>query len=895
MSAGSDDDREKVGAAVSDSADLEDRSTFALAPDDETPKDLRIGPYQVLRRLGEGGMGSVFLAVRADQEFRKYVAIKVIRKGMDSSEIVSRFRRERQILAGLDHPNIAKLFDGGTTDDGLPYFVMEYVQGRPLHEYCDSHGLTVRERLFLFRSICSAVQYAHQNLVIHRDLKPLNILVTADGAPRLLDFGIAKLLNPDALSLEAPPTATEARVMTPAYASPEQVRGDRLTTCSDVYSLGVILYELLTGRRPYRMEGGSQMEVYRAVCEQEPDRPSTAATRRDEGAANAATSRGAASPRKLTRQLRGDLDNIIMMALRKEPQRRYPSVQALSEDIDRYLDGRAVSARKSTWSYRTGKYVRLHAAGVAAASVVLLLLVAFAVTVSVQNARVRRERDTAEQVTKLLVSLFDVNDPETAKGETITAREILDRGARRIEGELKGQPEVKAQLLYTIGDIYDKLGLFDQAQPPLEESLRLRRGMRAGDDAAVAQGMRRIGAVLGSKGQYDEAEKLLREALAMQRRLNGKEHPDVAGSLGELAGVLDYEGRLDEAETLYREALDIDRKALGDADHGVAADLTNLALVVAETGRLDEAEKVHREAVAIDRGALGADHPGYSRDLSNLAIVLWHKGRLDEAETLFRQTLAIDRKALGNQHPTVATDVNNLAVILFGKGQLDEAETLYREALALHRKALGDGHPSVARDLNNLGVVLRDKGKLDEAETLHREAFAIDRKALGEEHPNVAIDRNNLAAVLLEKGRPDEAEPLFRGALAINRKALGEHHPAVAINLANVAEALLAEGKPGEAVPLLNDVLAFPLEMLPADHASRAKAKSLLGACLTAQRRYPEAEKLLLDAYAPQSRTGAAGGAAGNTYRRIVALYKAWGRPDRAEAFRKSNPPPSRA
>ena len=769
MSAGSDDDREKVGAAVSAAADLENRPTFALAPGDGTPKDLRIGPYQVLRRLGEGGMGSVYLAVRADQEFRKYVAIKVIRKGMDSSEIVSRFRRERQILAGLDHPNIAKLFDGGTTDDGLPYFVMEYIQGRPLHEYCDSHGLTVRERLLLFRSICSAVQYAHQNLVIHRDLKPLNILVTADGVPRLLDFGIAKLLNPDALSLEAPPTATEARVMTPAYASPEQVRGDPLTTCSDVYSLGVILYELLTGRHPYRMAGGSEMEVYRAVCEQEPDRPSTAATRRDDGAANAATSRGAASPRKLTRQLRGDLDNIDMMALRKEPQRRYPSVQALSDDIGRCLDGRAVSARKSTWSYRTGKYVRLHAAGVAAASVVLLLLVAFAVTASVQNARVRRERDAAEEVTKLLVSLFDVNDPETAKGETITAREILDRGARRIEGELKGQPEVKAQLLYTIGDIYDKLGLFDQAQPLLEESLRLRRGMRAGDDAAVAQGMRRIGVVLGSKGQYDEAEKLLREALAMQWRLNGNEHPDVAGSLGELAGVFDYEGRLDEAEALYR------------------------------------------------------------------------------------------------------------------------------EALALHRTTLGDGHPSVARDLNNLGVVLRDKGKLDEAEKLHREAFAIDRKALGEEHPNVAIDRNNLAAVLLEKGRPDEAEPLFRGALAINRKALGEHHPAVAINLANVPEALLAEGKPGDAVPLLNEVLAFPLEMLPADNACRAKAKSLLGACLTAQIRYPEAEKLLLDAYASQSRPGAAGAAAGNTYRRIVALYKAWGRPDRAEAFRKNNPPPSRA
>ncbi len=893
MRARSDDDSTVVETTIPESPDPEDRPTSVLPSDDEAVKGLRIGPYQVLRRLGEGGMGTVYLAARADQEFKKHVAIKVIRKGMASEEIVSRFRRERQILAALDHPGIARLFDGGTTEDGLSYFVMEYVQGQPLGQYCDSNGLSIRERLLLFRSICSAVQYAHQNLVIHRDLKPANILVAADGTPKLLDFGIAKLLNPDALSLEAPETATGMHVMTPAYASPEQVRADPLTTASDVYSLGVVLYELLTGRRPYEVRTGSHLEIYRVVCEEEPSRPSTVVTGGGEESHRVVTSRGAGTPRKLNRLLRGDLDNIVLMAMRKEPQRRYGSVQALSDDIGRYLDGYPVAAHKASFGYRAGKYVRLHAGGVSAVATVFLLLLAFAVTAAVQNARIRRERDTADQVTSLLVSLFDVNDPETARGEKITAREILDRGARRIEGELKDQPEVRARLLATIGDIYGKLGLFDRAEPLLDESLRIRKALHARDDEAVVESLTGIGRVLVGKGKYGESEKMLREALAMQRRLKGEGHPDVAGSLRDLARVLEEERKLEEAEALLREALAIHRKALGNGHHDVAADLSSLALVLTDRGRLDEAEKLHREAVAIDRGALGADHPGYATDLSNLALALFHKGELDEAETLFRQSLAINRKALGNEHPSVATGVNDVAVILFSKGKLDEAEPLYREALALHRKALGDEHPAVAQDLNNLALTLHLGGRLDESEALQREALAIDEKALGDSHPTVAIDRNNLAGVLLEKGRPREAEPLFRSALAINSKVLGEHHPAVATNMTHVAETLLMQGRPEEAVSLLNALLEFPVEMLPADHRSRAGAKSLLGACLTAQKKYPEAETVLLDAWAAQTKTGLAGRSPARTHQRILDLYAAWGRPAEAEAFRKSNPVPS--
>ncbi len=894
MGVRSNDEPTRVDPPSAGATDRENRPTSVLPSEDDAVRGLRIGSYQVLRQLGEGGMGTVYLAARADQEFRKHVAIKVIRKGMDSAEIVARFRRERQILAALDHPNIAKLFDGGTTEDGLSYFVMEYIQGRPLGEYCDSHGLGIRERLLLFRSICSAVQYAHQNLVIHRDLKPANILVTADGAPRLLDFGIAKLLNPDALDVEAPPTATGMHVMTPAYASPEQVRSDPLTTASDVYSLGVVLYELLTGRRPYDLKTGSHVEVFRAVCEQEPVKPSTVVTGADEESHRAVAARGAGTPQRLNRLLRGDLDNIVLMAMRKEPQRRYASVQALSDDVGRYLDGYPVSAHPPSFTYRAGKYLRLHAAGVSAVATVFLLLAVFAVTAAVQNARIRRERDTADQVTRLLVSLFDVNAPETARGERVTAREILDRGARRIEGELEEQPDVRATLLGTIGDIYGKLGLYDEAQPLLEESLRLRTALHGRDDASVVEILQRLGAVLAGKGRYAEAETALREALVIRKRLRPAGHPDVAESLKDLAVVLEQKGKLDEAESLVSEALAIHREALGGGDHRVAADMSSLALVLTRKGRLDEAEKLLREALAIDRKALGPDHPGLAADLNSLAVALFERGSLDEAEALLREVIAVDRKVLGNEHPDVATSVNDLANVLYLKGRLGDAEPLYREALAIHRKALGNDHPSVAQDLNNLANALHAGDRLEEAEGLHREALAIDLAALGEGHPTVAIDRNNLASVLVDRGRPDEAEPLYRSALAINRKVLGEHHPGVAINRTHIAEVLLLRGRPEEAAAMLRPIEAFPLEMLPADHRARVGARSLLGACLTAQRKYAEAEKVLLEAFAAQTRPGMSSRAPARTRQRILDNYRTWGRVDAAEAFEKSHPLPPR-
>jgi eukaryotic-like serine/threonine-protein kinase len=858
------------------------------------PEKKSIGPYQVIRKMGQGGMGAVYLGVRVDQEFRKHVAIKVIRTGLDSDEVVARFRRERQILASLDHPNIAHLIDAGTTDDGLPYFVMEYVQGRPLTDYCDSHKLTLRERLELFRSVCSAVQQAHQNLVVHRDLKPANVLVTADGKAKLLDFGIAKLLNPDVYPGELPPTATDMRVMTPDYASPEQVRGDPIATSSDVYSLGVILYELLAGRRPYQFTGSNQAEIFRIISEQEPRRPSTAITS-DPGADTdrLSTLRGGTTER-LQKELRGDLDNIVLMALRKEPQRRYASAEALSEDIRRYLDGHPVAASKGTWSYRAQKYVRRHKAAVAAAAVVAVLLIAFSIVLGVQNVRIASERDAARKseqkavaVTDFLVNLFETNDPAQSKGESLTARQLLDRGASRLQKDFKEQPEIQAELMNEVGRLYESLGTLDQAESQIRQALGIRRSRFGSSHLAVAESLHSLGKVLTEKGQYGEAEKVLSEALATRRKLLGSEHTDVARTLGSLAEVQWRKGQLDEAERSYREALAMHRRLLGNEHEQVANDMGGLGLVLQDKNELDEAERLFRESLAMHRKLLGNEDPNVAASVADLAQVLWNEGHLDEAEELYREGLALDRKLMGNEHPSVAVTLNNLALVLAQKGELDEADRSFREALAIRRKALGNEHPGVAITLRNLGLVLQDKGEPREAEALFREALAMDRKLLGPEHPRVAADLITLAGVRQGIGQRDDAERLYREALAMSRKLVGDGHPLVAASLAGLAETLLSAGQMPDAKSAAEEVLASPEKKLPADSKYRARAKSALGGVLLAERHYPEAEPLLLDAYrilSVQERVSPHGR---RCQQRLVDLYKAWGKPAKLAEYQK--------
>ncbi len=492
----------------------------------------RIGPYRVVRELGRGGMGAVFLAARADGEYDRQVAVKVLKRGLDTAEIVHRFRTERQILANLGHPYIAELYEGGTTEDHRLYFVMEHIEGEPIDRYCDARRGTIRQRIELFRKVCSAVQFAHQSLVVHRDLKPGNILVTADGEPKLLDFGVAKLLDPET---GEPVTATAAglRLMTPEYASPEQVRGEPITTTSDVYSLGVMLYELLTGHRPHRLKAWQAEEVKRVICEQEPEKPSTAVSRVEEVRAEAgaivtltpeAVSRvRGEEPRRLRRLLSGDLDSIVLRALRKEPQYRYASVEQLSKDLRRHLEGRPVRARKGTFAYRTGKLLRRRGKELAAAAAALLLA-GVAVDRESQQRHTACERDRAQRISGFLVELFKVSDPSEARGNSVTAREILDRSAARIEQELEKDPELRAALMTTIGEIYGNLGLYSEATQLLETALAQRQQLHGETHLEVAETLDVLVGLLYQKGElegaealdqgdYDGAESFIREAL----------------------------------------------------------------------------------------------------------------------------------------------------------------------------------------------------------------------------------------------------------------------------------------------------------------------------------------------------------------------------------------------
>jgi len=747
----------------------------------------RIGPYRILRELGHGGMGTVYLAARADEQFQKRVALKIIRSGADSAEVVRHFKRERQILAGLDHPNIAKLLDGGATEDGLPYLVMEYIEGQPLLSYCDSLSLPIPERLKLFQAVCAAVQYAHRNLVVHRDIKPGNVMVAADGSPRLLDFGIAKLVNPE-VSGEAP-TAT-AMVMTPEYASPEQARGEVITTATDVYSLGVVLYELLTGHNPYRLTSRQPLDVLRAVSEQEPESPSTAIDRTEErtapqGAApirvtpeSVARTRGG-TPEKLKRRLRGDLDNILMLALCKEPQRRYASVEAFSDDIRRYLDGLPVRARKPSLGYRAAKFVKRNAVGVAASAVVLVLLVAFAVAMALQSARVARERDlaekertaaqrereTAQRVSAFLVDLFKVSDPSEARGNTVTAREVLDKGADRIATELKDQPEVRGTLMDTMGTVYVNLGLYDRAVPLLQEALATRRAALGNEHLDVARSLFNLAVVLRRRGDYAGAEALHREALALRRKLLGNEHPDVARSLNNLGLVLTDTGDYAGAEAFYREALAMRRKLLGNQHRDVAATLSNLAIVLKQRGDYAGAEALYRDALAIVRQQLGNEHPDVALSLDNLADVLALKGDFAGAEAIFRETVPLLRKLLGSEHPSVGVSLINLADMLCLERKPGEAEPLAREALAIFRKALPGGHAYIAEAESVLGGCLTLSQRYGEAEPLLLGSYPVLKAKTGERSPETRKALERIVRLYEARGQPARAAG-YRAELA---------------------------------------------------------------------------------------------------------------------------------
>src|SRR5713101_845463 len=744
------------------------------AADLASAEKLSFGPYRLLQRLGEGGMGEVWLAEQS-KPVRRRVALKLIKAGMDTREVVARFDSERQALALMDHPAIAKVFDAGSTPEGRPYFVMEYVAGIPITAYCDKHRMTTRQRMELFIQVCEGVQHAHQKAIIHRDLKPSNILVSeVDGKPmpRIIDFGLAKATS-QRLTDGSMYTRVGTLMGTLEYMSPEQAdsAGEDIDTRTDVYSLGVVLYQLLVGALPLDLKKLAYEEILHRLREKEVPEPSSRILMEGGDSAITAKNRGTDAP-SLTRQLRGDPDAVVLKALEKDRKRRYGSPSELAADLGRYLRNEPVSAHTPSAAYRTRKYIRRHRLGVAVAMGLIAMLAAFAVAQRVQLQRTRLERDRATRITDFMTGMFTVSDPSEQRGNSITAREILDKASNDIKTGLAKDPETQAQMMHVMGDVYEKLGLYPRAQALQQQSMEIRQ------------------------------------------RVLGPEHPDTLTSMNDLATDLDDSGHYAEAEKLEREALDISRRVLGPEHPDTLMLMSNLGNTLWQEGHYREAEKLNRETLGIQRRVLGPEHPGTLRSMNNLATDLDDSD--PEAEKLFRETLDIKRRVLGPEHPDTLLAMSNLAYVLGDKGRYAEAEKLHRETVDLRRRVLGPEHPDILKSMTNLAIVLSREGRNAEAEKLEREELDISRRVLGPEHKGTLTSMDNLAVVLSREGRNAEAEKLEREALDISRRVLGAEHPQTAASIYNLGVIAANKGNRTEALSLLHQALDHGLLLIRA-------------------------------------------------------------------------------
>jgi serine/threonine protein kinase/tetratricopeptide (TPR) repeat protein len=780
-----------------------------------------IGPYRVLHTLGVGGMGEVLLAERADAEFEQRVAIKVVYGGARGDQ--SRLKIERQILAQLDHPNIAHLLDGGSLPDGTAYIVMEYVDGMPIDAFCDSRRLDVVARLKLFQTVCAAVHYAHQNLIVHRDLKPSNILVTAAGVPKLLDFGIAKLLDEhQARRHTIAATHANIRVMSPDHASPEQVRGELITTSSDVYVLGVLLYKLLTGTSPFTIPSMALTDIERAICEKDPPLPSHAVSADGAAEAGGVAQARSTSTHRLRRILRGDLDNIVFMAMRKEPKRRYGSAQQMAIDIERYLEGKPVIARRDTMSYRTAKFVRRHWLPVTAGAGAALLIVSFATStyvesqriaaerdrVAVQRERAERERARAEEVSSFLVNLFKLSDPEESRGNQITARELLDSAAKRLQGGLQDQPATKAALLSTMGAVYDSLGQYKDSLPLLSESLQL---LPAGHDKSRIDTLLELGRAYLGAGDLPAAEAPLQEALRLAQGNFGATSLESAHALWALGTLRQQQGQFGEAKNSYLQSLSALKTSLAPQTD-VSAVLDDLAKIYAREQQWTLAKQAYERALDIDRRVLGDNHPRVATRLNNLAAVAQNMGDLRKAEELYRESIRRHERAYGERHPETILSKGNYGLLLQREGRLAEAEPLLRDAVSMTLSTYGPDHYKVGYSRVNLAMLLHDQGNLAEAESEFRQALAIYDKSTPPNRQWRAALLMQFARLLVDRGRTDEALAMSDQSLKIWTSTSPPANASTAQAHAIHAYALAHLGKPREAAEELDAALPVLLK-----------------------------------------------------------------------------------
>ncbi|MEZ4416399.1 MAG: serine/threonine-protein kinase [Gemmatimonadota bacterium] len=840
----------------------------------------RVGPYRLIRPLGRGGMGEVHLAVHEGADFQRHVALKVIRRGLDTEDVMARFRSERRILATLRHPNIATLVDGGTTDDGRPFFAMEYIEGLPLDVFCDERRLSVGQRLALFRRVCEAVHHAHQNLVVHRDLKPSNILVTEDGTPKLLDFGIARLLA----ASDPGHTRVQGPLLTPEYASPEHIAGEAVTTASDVYSLGVVLYELLTGRRPLDASTLLADVEVRPPDGRVPTKPSEAVNtrlvrRRPDGSQESLTpedvsARRADTPTRLRRRLSGDLDTIVLRALSTEPSRRYHSAQALADDLERYQEGLPILARPDTLTYRLATFTRRHRLAVASGTALLLMLVgatalslAQSRRIASEAERVRAERDKALEVRSFLIEMFGTTGAGRAAGDSLTAGALLDRTMAGLDGEYAAEPAILAEMQEVLAEGYRRMGRLERADSLARASLALREELLGSEHPDVAAALGTLGLILRDRGLSDKAEPLLRRAVALRRGTGADRLDDLARSLNDLGLVLVEQARYDEAAAAYTESLAVRRAAHPGPHRGIAVTTSNLAALRYTQGRYDEAVSLGQQALAALRGTVGPDHQRSLVAQQNLAVMRDVAGDRAGAAAEYRDVLARRQRVLGADHPDLVASHQALATTLLAANQAAEAEQHARRALSIVQRSLPqggsrseeaealswvartvaaqdrleealdlqtqamrilrafypDGHPSVAQQANALAQQLRTMRRYDAAVNYHQEAVAVAERTQGEDHPQTLVYAFGLGQTLLERGDASAAVPHLGRALDGLTRSLGEQHDVVFAGLLVLAQAEAARGDTLRA----DSLLAVASERIPEGDAGRSRRARL--------------------------------------------------------------------
>jgi serine/threonine-protein kinase len=813
-----------------------------------------VGRWRIEREVGRGGMSVVYLAKREAGDYEQWAAVKLLRGELDSPFAVARFDRERQILALARDPNIARLLDGGVTDDGRPYLVMEHVEGEPIDSYCDARRLSVRERLELFLEVAHAVEHAHRSLVVHRDIKPSNILVTADGDVKLLDFGIAKLLDPDLDDA----TRTGLRAMTPAFAAPEQVAGEAITTATDVYQLGVLLYVLLTGCWPYPIDPESEAAIYLAIRHDEPTRPSaalgSARFREVESIGKPATADDVAADRgttseRLKRELAGDLDTILLTALRKEPERRYGSVAQMLSDVERYLAGRTISARPDTVAYRTRKFFvrhRVASTTVAASLAIVVSLVGWdTVRLERERDRARLEAAKAREVSRFLTGLFEIAAPTRSKGAEVTARELLDRGAARVRDDLSASPELQAAMMTVIGNVYGELAHFEEGQALLERAIELRRATPGEERLDLAASLYGLGRLAERTKEFDVARAALEEAIVIRAAALGDTDPETARAEAALGTLLIHSGEIARGRELLERAAANLEAALGPDAVDVGIAVNHLALAMQNQRDYPGSIPVFERAIAILDRQLGADHPHTVKARFNFAYSLRHGGDRERAGELYRDSIEQLKALYGDEHPNVAHAYNNYGNLLRDLGRYDAAIERIRAAMAILSATLGPEHLQVAWGYNNLGVVERHRSDHRAALEQFRLAVVVTEKSVAPDHAELAVPLKNVAEELHVLGRSAEAIPIGERALAIYERVYGPEHSFLGNVLEMLGAAELAIGRPDAAEPYLRRAVAVGRD-LP-DHRDHeiTERKLVLARALAALGRAAEAEALL--------------------------------------------------